>query len=258
MQLNSIIKIVDDNTAENWKAGLNERQLQEMSKVSVVGIGSLSEIEQEGYYVPENAGIGDTLVKNPYGEPYYQFVQDAKISFVHDKFNKICEIAQLLGAVSIELTSYSSDEQNNKKNVSGAANINAVKLEGGAQIEDNASIFNGFKVKDELVPVRVLDEESYQCAQEFANKYRLNMEPDIASLIRARNPKHPSTITSRHLQIYMSQEIDRILDITAKISWIGIGEANANININAKESTREILDIEVCFPKGDKPSDVTH
>ena len=248
MQLNSIINVVDDMTASNWMCGLKKEEIQKMENMSVIGIGNLSKVEQEGYGIPAYVGAGDTLVMNPYGGAYYELIQDAKINFAHDKFNKICDIAQWLGAESYKIRNLTIEDVKDKKDISGEANVKKVSIEGKATIEDTSSTFNGFLIEDRLEGVKVLDENSYKYVQDLARQYKLDRDPNIASLIRSRNPKIPSPIISRHLRVEMNQEIHHILDITGSLESLECFKLSAAVKISKDERKREVLDIEFFFP----------
>lgn len=194
--------------------------------------------------------LNDVLLKHPFEEGKYVKIEESEILIIKSKLNIIKELCSSLGATSIKSSVHILETKNlNKKNsVDGGSSYINVNSE--TEISNSKKSKYEQEIIDEtefIKPMNFSIEETYSSAKDIAEKYNLNNDPDIKSLLTLMDPQRKGSILKRQIvKFNASSEINNLFEISAslKSSPIDLGlSANFYKTIEQINTLQITLDV---------------
>ena len=210
----------------------------------------VKKMQDIGISIPPYAELNDLLILHPYDINRYIHIEDLEKSETKAaKFFKYKEILQELGALSYNVVSGTIENYERDTSVHAEASF---KSKGNAKVDvkDKESFTNtmGFGLEATFDGVRTISDQSYQNAKKLIQKYRLENDIFINTLVNARDPQKENHQRTEHLQYKAMQEFNRCVDVAVAFNAVKIFDLSANVRntINKKAEYNLIIDVE--FP----------
>lgn len=185
---------------------------------------------------------GNVLAKSPYGIDRYEEIANANYAFAIEKYVCFSQFCNLLGAKEVTV------ERLDKVSKSGTKSLNLVALiSGQAQqfsIKDNDlnKLHSQISIKD----VFGGGSPNIEKAKTFLKNNNLLGDATMLSLLDIR--KQDNSITSRQLNLNLSNETKRIFDVVGKIKLpTYLSEVSSGFNATIQSSVEYMLTLEVKF-----------
>lgn len=167
------------------------------------------------------------------------------------KFFKYKEILQELGAVTYKVVSGTKEEYERDTSVNVGVSFIKSKPNAKVDVNDKENFTNtmGFGLEATFDGVRTISDQSYQNAKKLIEKYRLEDDIFINTLVNARDPRKENHQRTEHLQYKAMQEFNRCVDVATAFSVVKIFDFSTNVKntINKKVEYSLVIDIE--FPE---------
>ena len=168
------------------------------------------------------------------------------------KFFKYKEILQELGAISYKVVSGTTRIYKVETNVKvdGKASFKTpVKTKFDVNNKEDFASQMGFGLEATFDGVRTVSEESYNNAWSLIEKYRLQDDDFIVSLVRARNPHIENHQRTEHLRYEAMQEFNKCVDVAVAFNVAKVFDLSAKIKHAISEKVDYSLEIDVAFPE---------
>ena len=218
-----------------------------------IKIETLEDLQNRGCTTPVDAKTNDLLILHPYEQNKYIHIEDVESAIIKaSKFFKYKEILQELGALSYNVVSgnmriYKAETD---INVDGKASFKT-PVESKVDVKNKEDFFSkmGFGLKATFDGVRTVSEESYNNAWSLIEKYRLQDDECIVSLVRARNPHIENHQRTEHLRYEAMQEFNKCVDVAVAFNVAKVFDLSAKIKHAISEKVDYSLEIDVAFPE---------
>lgn len=208
-------------------------------------------LQQKGVVFPSFPQLNDLFILHPYDTGKYIRIEDVEKASVRSaKFFKYKKILQELGAISYKVNSAITKEYEFKTDIGlqgGYSEKASAKLD-----VNNGSNFKekmGFVLGATFDGVRTVSEQSYNNAKALIEKYRLQDDEFIGSLVDARNPSITNHQRTEHLRLEVMSDFNRCVDVAASFNMVKIFEFSANVKHSIEHKEEYILEIDVTFPE---------
>ncbi len=190
----------------------------------------VKEMREKGIIIPTYTELNDLLILHPYEINRYIHIEDLEKSETKAaKFFKYKEILQELGAVSYKVVSGTKEEYERDTSVNVWASFKS-KGSGKVDVNDNENFTNtmGFGLEATFDGVRTISDQSYQNAKKLIEKYRLEDDIFINTLVNARDPQKENHQRTEHLQYKAMQEFNRCVDVAVVFNVVKIFDFSTN------------------------------
>lgn len=221
-------------------------------KIQIWSLDDVKEMRGKGILIPSYTDLNDLLILHPYETSRYIHIEDLEKSETKAaKFFKYKEILQELGAVSYKVVSGTKEEYERDTSVNVGASYKVKPAEAKVDVEDKESFTYtmGFGLEATFDGVRTISDQSYQNAKKLIEKYRLEDDIFINTLVNARDPRKENHQRTEHLQYKAMQEFNRCVDVAVAFSAVKIFDFSTTVKntINKKVEYSLVIDIE--FPE---------
>lgn len=204
-----------------------------------------------GKELPNEVNEGDVFIKHPFETNTYISAIDANEIIRKDKFMKIAEIAQCLGAKCYHVKEVKEGSYKRHFGAESKCSYKAVKANLDVKKEDYIKQKFGMDVFYEFKGCSSVSDEMYEKAIEKANMYNLNQTPEIKTLIKMRSPEMAgNSLNHKTISCEMTKEINDALDVGFSLNVLS-GVFNLSTNIKSVLETKEeiTLTMEFVFPE---------
>ena len=243
-----VVHITNDELSRNWDLRKESRLIS--SKVQIISEDDIPVIQSSSIYKLPKGQLycGDILIKDPFEQNSYMKLDDNIAQRIrYEKYCKIREIAQKLGASGCDIKEASCTEEERIWDVNVGVNFNTISAHTNINNNESLSQKIGILVHNEFGGKCKISEKSFSEAKMLSQIYNLDDDDSIKSLINMRDPdqENPLFIDSFHFD--MSSECNSLLDITFSLNAI-----NFNLDANVKRTIRKresiIIDVKFIFP----------
>ena len=220
-------------------------------KIQIWSLDDVKEMRVKGILIPSYAELNDLLILHPYETNRYIHIEDLEKSETKAaKFFKYKEILQELGAVSYKVVSGTKEEYERDTSVNVGASFKS-KGNGEVDVNDKENFTNtmGFGLEATFDGVRSISDRSYQNAKRLIEKYRLEDDIFINTLVNARDPQKENHQRTEHLQYKAMQEFNRCLDVAVVFNAVKVFDFSTNVKNAINEKVEYSLVIDVEFPE---------
>lgn len=212
-----VIYITTEERAKNWEW---EKDAEKIDKrVQFVSVEDIELIRKKGEIrVPEKCLMDDVLIKHPYYTNKYMLLTDVE-NLRYDKFVKICEIAQLLGASSYQVKSTENKEEKRSLSASGeicykiSSEVNGTSKKELNQMY-NVGVDHIFRGNEKV------SLDAYNKAKLKAKEYNLDEDDVVRMLLNGRNPQIGNPQRKYRVCCNLTKEENSALDIAFSIKFI--------------------------------------
>lgn len=242
-----VIHITSDEKSINWEwekdSDKVSRKLQFVSIDDIPMIRNNSDIKFP--VVSEN----DVLIKHPFEPNTYISVNDASNEIRKDKWFKISEIAQCLGATGFTIEEAKESIESRTLDATLGIKYKKVRSKSDLKKEETLKEKLGITISDKFGGCRKITDNSYLEAKELAIKYHLDNDSAIRSLIRMRNPSKENMLTNRSIHCEMTKELNSALDIAFSLNVMpNVFSLDANVKKTLETKETITLDVRFEFP----------
>ena len=194
--------------------------------------------------------LNDVLLKHPFEEGKYVKIEEAEMLIIKSKLNIIKELCSSLGATSIKSSVHILETKSINENIS--ANGGSSFFQIGAKIDVKKLNSQKSKYEQEIIdetefikPTTFSLEETYPGAKEIVEKYKLNNDPDIKSLLTLMNPQRKGSILKRQIvKFNASSEVNNLFELSASLDVKELGlSANFTKTIEQINTLQITLDV---------------
>lgn len=244
-----VIHITSDEKSINWEW---EKDSDKVSrKIQFVSIDDIPIIRNNSDIHFPVVSENDILIKHPFEPNTYLRIDDACNVIRKDKFYKISEIAQELGAKGFTIEEAKESIETRKLDAKVGVEYKAVKTEIDIKKENELKEKLGIKICDRYGGCSKITEASFAKAKELAKRYHLDDDSDICSLISARDPSKENPLTNRSIHCEMTKEFNSALDIAFSLNVMpNVFSLDANVKKTLETKETITLDILFEFPEG--------
>jgi len=244
-----VIHITSDEKSINWKW---EKSSDKVSrKIQFVSIDVIPMIRNNSDIQFPVVSENDVLIKHPFEPNTYLSIDDACNEIHIDKFFKIGEIAQCLGAKGYIVEEAKESVETRCFDANVGVTYKPVRTSVDIKKEDTLKEKLGIKISDKFSGCKKITEKSYLEAKELAKKYLLENDSAIRSLIRMRDPSKENMLTNRSIHCEMTKELNSALDIAFSLNVMpNVFSLDANVKKTLETKETITLDILFEFPEG--------
>lgn len=217
-----------------------------------ITIETLEDLRNRGCMIPFDSKVNDLLILHPYEQNRYIHIEDVESAKIRaSKFIKYKEILQELGALSYKVVSGTTREYKVETNVNVDGKASFKKTtEAKVDVESKEEFFSkmGFGLEATLDGVRTISEQSYNNAWALIEKYRLQDDDFIVSLVRARDPHKENHLRTEHLRYEAMQEFNKCVDVAVAFNVATVFDLSTKVKHAISEKVDYSLEIDVAFP----------
>ena len=239
-----VIHITSDERSINWKWDRKSDKIDK--RIQFVSIDDIPAIRENTNVVFPEVYENDVLIKHPFEPNTYLNLKDAVNVIKKDKWFKISEIAQKLGAKGFTIEEAKESIDTRRFDASLGLKYKPVKTGLDIKKEDELKEKLGTRVSDEFEGRKIISEKSYKEAIDLANKYNLGSDPEIGSLIRMRDPKNENTVRSRSIHCEMTKELNSALDAAFSLNILP-DVFSLDLNVKKIIETKETITLDILF-----------
>lgn len=248
-----VIYITTEERAKNWEWEKDsekiDKRVQFLSREDLMSIS-----KRENWNIPPKCFENDVLVRYPYQSNKFIFLKDIE-GFRNDKFMKICEIAQILGASAYKVNAETIKIERRKRDTSVAGVYKTIKAKLSIKRDKELKESYNFKRMDLLKGDNVITDNSYEEAVQRAKEYNLYEDTCVQDLLHKRDPKNGNISYVSNLQCVLTKEENSALDIACSLDVL---PKAFSLDSNVKELVENKISISlkmtVVFP-GSETSD---
>ena len=190
--------------------------------------------------------LNDVLLKHPFEEGKYVKIEEAEMLIIKSKLNIIKELCSSLGATSIKSSVHILETKSINENIS--ANGGSSFFQIGAKIDVKKLNSQKSKYEQEIIdetefikPTTFSLEETYPGAKEIVEKYKLNNDPDIKSLLTLMNPQRKGSILKRQIvKFNASSEVNNLFELSASLDVKELG-----LSVNFTKTIEQINTLQI-------------
>ena len=164
------------------------------------------------------------------------------------KFFAYTSVFQQLGACFYRIRKGEEYTKERGANVKAKGRIKLVNFRFGFKRKDKFRTKYGFDIEGDLDGVRTISDMSYQEAKRIVHERCLDDDIIINDLIEKRNPLYENHKNRELVKLSLYEEVDKRLDMAAKVSSTGIFTINSKVRNTIKDTRNIVLTIEVKFP----------
>ena len=188
----------------------------------------------------------DVLIKHPFEPNTYLSIGEACNEIRIDKFLKIGEIAQCLGAKGYLVEEAKESVETRCFDANVGVKYKPVRTDVDLKKESTLREKLGIKISDRFGGCNKITEESYLEAKKLAKKYHLENDSAIRSLIRMRNPSKENMLTNRSIHCEMTKELNSALDAAFSLNVMP-DVFSLDANVKKTLETKETITLDVLF-----------
>jgi hypothetical protein len=243
-----VIHVTSDEKSINWEWEKNSEQVDR--QIQFVSIDDIPSIRSNTNVVlPSEIQEGDILIKHPFEPDTYLNVVDAKDEIRKDKWFKISEIAQCLGATGFTIEEAKESIESRTLDATLGIKYKTVRSKSDLKKEETLKEKLGITISDKFGGCRKITDNSYLEAKELAIKYHLDNDSAIRSLIRMRNPSKENMLTNRSIHCEMTKELNSALDAAFSLNVMpNVFSLDANVKKTLETKETITLDVRFEFP----------
>ena len=243
-----VIHIISDERSINWKW---EKDSDKVSKkIQFVSIDDIPMIRSNSDIQFPVVIEKDVLIKHPFEPNTYLSIDDACNEIRIDKFFKIGEIAQCLGAKGYIVKEAKENIGTRCFDANVGVTYKPIRTDLDIKKEETLKEKLGIELSDRFGGCKKITEKSYLEAKELAIKYHLENDSAIRSLIRMRDPSKENMLTNRSIHCEMTKELNSALDIAFSLNVIpNVFSLDANVKKTLETKETITLDILFEFPE---------
>lgn len=243
-----VIHITSDERSINWEWEKDSDKVDK--KIQFVSINDIPMIRNNSDIQFPVVSENDVLIKHPFEPNTYLSIDDACNEIRIDKFLKIGEIAQCLGAKGYIVKEATERIETRCFDANGGIDHRQVGSDLNIKKEETWKEKLGIEISDRFGGCKKITEKSYLEAKELAIKYHLENDSAIRSLIRMRDPSKENMLTNSSIRCEMTKELNSALDIAFSLNVMpGVFSLDANVKKTLERKETIILDILFDFPK---------
>ena len=209
-----------------------------------IAIETLENLQNQKCFIPKDTKNNDLLILHPYEQSKYIHIEDIESPKIRSsKFFKYKEILQELGASNYKVVSGKTMAYKAETNVEGKTSFKIIKtpveLEVKVDNKDDFSSKMGFGLVATLEGVRTVGEDSYNNAKALIEKYGLQDDDFIVSLVNSRDPNKENHLLTEHLHYEAMQEFNKCIDAAVAFNAAKVFDFSTNIKraISEKRNT---------------------
>ena len=243
-----VVHITNDELSRNWDlrkgSGLINNKVQIISEddIPVIQSSSIYKLPKGQLY------CGDILIKDPFEQNCYMKLDENIAQTIrYKKYCKIREIAQKLGASGCDIKEASCTEEERIWDVNVGVNYNTISAHTNINNNESLSQKIGILVHNDFGGKYKISQQSFTEAKILSQKYNLDDDDSIKSLINMRDPDQENPLFTDSFHFDMSSECNSLLDITFSLNAINFNlDANLKRTIRKRESIS--IDVKFIFP----------
>jgi hypothetical protein len=240
-----VIHVTSDERSINWEWEKNSEQVNR--QIQFVSIDDIPSIRSNTNVVlPSEIQEGDILIKHPFEPDTYLNVVDAKDEICKDKWFKISEIAQYLGATGFNIKEAIESIETRELDVNVGVSYKVTNARIDIKKKNELKEKLGIEIDDAFDGCKIISDESYKKAQELAKKYHLDNDAAIRSLIRMRDPSKENSFRGRTIHCEMTKELNSALDIAFSLNVMP-NVFSLDANVNQAITTKETITLDIVF-----------
>jgi hypothetical protein len=245
-----VIHVTSDERSINWEWEKNSEQVnRQLQFVSIDDIPSIR--SNTNVVLPSEIQEGDILIKHPFEPDTYLNVVDAIDEIRKDKWFKISEIAQCLGATGFNIKEATESIETRELDTNVGVSYKVINARNNIKKRNELKEKLGIEIDDAFDGCKVISDESYKKAQELAKKYHLDNDAAIRSLIRMRDPGIENAFLGRTIHCEMTKELNSALDIAFSLNVMpNVFSLDANVKKTLETKETITLDVRFEFPEG--------
>jgi len=243
-----VIHITSDEKSINWEW---EKDSDKVSrKIQFVSIDDIPIIRNNSDIQFPIVSENDVLIRHPFEPNTYLSTDDACNEIRIDKFFKLGEIAQCLGAKGYIVKEAKESIETRRFDANLGIKYKPVRTNLDIKKEETLKEKLGIEISDRFGGCKKITEESYLEAKELAKKYHLENDSAIRSLIRMRDPSKENMLTNRSIHCEMTKELNSALDIAFSLNVMpNVFSLDANVKKTLETKETITLDILFEFPE---------
>jgi len=244
-----VIHITSDERSINWEWEKNSDKVSR--KIQFVSIDDIPMIRNNSDIQFPVVSENDVMIKHPFEPKTYLSIDDACNEIRIDKFFKIGEIAQCLGAKGYVVEEAKESVETRCFDANVGVKYKPVRTNVDIKKEGTLKEKVGIKLSDKFGGCKKITEKSYLEAKELAIKYHLENDSAIRSLIRMRDPSKENILTNRSIHCEMTKELNSALDIAFSLNVMpDVFSLDTNVKKTLETKETITLDILFEFPEG--------
>ena len=243
--LPEIIIICNEERLTNYKWFDNAQEILCNPSVQLLTKDTLQ--AQLNITFPRIIHENDMLMLNPFKQNDYIKIEDI-LDVGKAKFFAYTSVFQQLGACYYRIRKGEEYTKERGTNVKAKGRIKLVNIRFGFNRKDKFRTKYGFDLEGNLDGVRTISDMSYKEAKRIVHERCLDDDIIINDLIEKRNPQYENHKNREVVKLSLYEEVDKRLDMAAKVSSTGIFTINAKVRDTIKETRNIVLTIEVKFP----------
>lgn len=241
-----IVCTEESKMSATWYKGYQE--IKEDLENGRMMLSTIEEIKQNGLVLEGNPRKDDIYIRLPFCDKEYIKAEDGKVK-TENKFEAYKEVFQLLGVKEYKITSVTSLHSKRSVTVDAGVEAKTVNVQGNVDWQKELGTHYHFKSSGVFDGCRLIGEYEYQKAKKLVSKYHLDNDNHIISLINRRNPDVKNKQVKDYVELSMCEELNKCLDVVAKVSCAGIFNIDANVKTFLETKEEITLSIEVTFPE---------
>ncbi len=202
---------------------------------------SIEEQTNLPYTFESNPTQGQIYIQHPFNENLYLSPDFDKHETQRLKLDNISHLCGILGAKSFNSTLI--NKKSSLKIKEGKLEFSGPATSGQFEIKDEKGniLTHYYEIYDEYDGGLPAD---YDEAYQFAKTTGLIKDKSILQLIEKRNPKYQNKLKKRKIEVNLSEEITKSLEIGLSFKGLA-GKLNINANFNSKEINLDIIELEI-------------
>lgn len=219
-----IIRVSKDEEARNYKFYPEAARLK---NVQVISIDDLDEYRKEGYIIPMNVVEGSVLALHPFHPQKYIDINEAENEIIREKINYIGDIAQLLGARTVNGHVVSMDVKEVVWDASGGVKYKGVGAGFSGLSKKKEAEQYDYKLERMFSGERSL--EGYNQAKKKMEEYGMDKDVEIKTLVEMCNPIRNNLIKVHKVHVDISREVNSSKEFAFTLSALEIFKLDATV-----------------------------
>lgn len=239
----NIIYVTSKERAINYKW---EKYADKLSpEVQIVSVNDIQQMDIDIFDDRKLPIINKILVKHPFIPNKYISLDRTEDALTKTKLNCLSSIVRHLGVREYETTYATEETKEVTINANGEIGYNLLNVESKVSINEKDSR-TGKYYRHETFKGD-FSKKSYKQAVLEAKQYGLYNDEDIYSLIKNRDPKFLNQLTSQHIRIELTRELDEQLDIAFSLKVSNLFKINANYDQIISKRKKIIIETKLLF-----------
>ena len=237
-KLNKIIHIEDDELSLNYKYRDGAEWLGNNISICSYQYDLLQLINEGFSFIPVEAQpeIGDTYVRDPFGEKVLIKIESLKDYVLEKKANCISFVARRMGATSFRFTLEIENIETREWGSDNKVGYKPAELDTSIKKVHEEKLNKCFAL-EKTYPGKRPTLNEYNEAIEKAKYYKIVSDNNVQSLFEERNPSTENLMTSVKRTFSLSEEINNCLDIALHLKALkGVFKLDSNFNSTTKHN----------------------